>query len=410
MEQVPIDDLMSDPANPRRMDEAEQESLTRSIQQFGFVAPIVAREADRRVIGGHQRLLVGRRLGMKKVPVVFVDVTAEQAAVLSLALNRIQGEWDEPLLAQLLAELQRTPDIDLTLSGFGDEEIHTLLRSLELEALRGQPEHFDLDAALDAAQRAGPSAPSGACWQLDDHRLICVDATDPAIVARLLADRNARMAFCDPPYNVAYGDHGGRQRGQRRRRLANDALPPEQWAAFCQAWAQNLLAVVDGAIYVCMSTREWPTVSAILAAAGGHWSDTIIWAKDRHVLGRADYQRAYEPIWYGWREDASHHWCGDRDQTDVWAIPRPAVADLHPTMKPLALVEQAIENSSQPNDLVLDLFLGSGSTLIAAERTGRTCYALELDPHYCAVAIARWEAFTGRTAEAVEAEAVAAAR
>jgi len=207
------------------------------------------------------------------------------------------------------------------------------------------------------------------------------------------------MAFTDPPYNVALGDHGGQQREQRKHRLQNDALPPEQWEAFCRGWAKNLLDNVDGALYVCMSTKEWPLVSQVLAEAGGHWSDTIIWVKDRFVMGRADYQRGYEPLWFGWRDGAKHHWRGDRDQSDVWTIARPGDSPLHPTMKPLELVERALENSSRAGDVVLDLFLGSGTTLIAAERTGRVCYAMELDPHYAQVAVARWEAFTGEKAE-----------
>jgi DNA modification methylase len=159
---------------------------------------------------------------------------------------------------------------------------------------------------------------------------------------------------------------------------------------------------VDGAIYVCMSTKEWPVVSTVLAEAGGHWSDTIIWAKDRFVLGRADYQRGYEPIWYGWREGAKHQWFGGRDQGDVWRIDRPSENDLHPTTKPLPLIERAIENSSRPGAVVLDLFLGSGSTLIACERTARICYGFEIDPHYFSVALARWEAFTGEEARRLE--------
>ena len=169
-----------------------------------------------------------------------------------------------------------------------------------------------------------------------------------------------------------------------------------------RGWARNLLAAVDGALYVCMSSKELPLVSRVLAEEGGHWSDTIIWAKDRFVLGRADYQRAYEPIWYGWREGAEHHWCGDRDQGDVWNIDRPSESPLHPTMKPLALVERAIANSSRDGDLVLDLFLGSGTTLIAAERTGRVCAGIELDPVYVDVAVARWERFSGQIAVRVD--------
>jgi len=153
-----------------------------------------------------------------------------------------------------------------------------------------------------------------------------------------------------------------------------------------------------------MSTKEWATVSKVLDEAGGHWSDTIIWAKDRFVLGRSDYQRGYEPIWYGWREGATHQFLGGRDQSDIWRIERPSDSPLHPTMKPLPLIERAIDNSSRPGDTVLDLFLGSGSTLIAAERTGRVCYGTELDPHYASVAIARWEAFTGLRAERIQSE------
>ncbi len=144
-----------------------------------------------------------------------------------------------------------------------------------------------------------------------------------------------------------------------------------------------------------MSTKEWGTVSRVLAEAGGHWSDTIIWAKDHFVLGRSDYQRAYEPMWYGWREGASRQFLPGRDQSDVWEIPRPEESPLHPTMKPLELMERAVENSSRPGDVVLDPFLGSGSTIIACERTGRTCYGVELDPHYASLAVVRWEAFTG---------------
>jgi len=143
-------------------------------------------------------------------------------------------------------------------------------------------------------------------------------------------------------------------------------------------------------------------LARLLAEAGGHWSDTIIWAKDRFVLGRADYQHAFEPLWYGWRDGVRRHWCGDRDQSNVWQVARPSDAPLHPVMKPLALMERAIANSSQARDLVLDLFLGSGSTLIACERTNRRCLGLELDPVYVDVALARWERFSGEVAVRVD--------
>ena len=401
VEQVPIDQLRPDPANPRRISDEELDSLERSIRQFGFVQPVLARKEDDTVIGGHQRLLAARRLGLATVPVTYLDVSIEQARLLNLALNKIGGSWDEQLLARLLADLQATPNIDLTLSGFGEDEIKDLLRSLETREKKERAEDFDLDSALEDATRTPRSKP-GDLWALGEHRLLCGDATKPEDVEKLLAGVQASMAFTDPPYNVSLGDHGGQQRGSRKRRIANDSMDPIAWEVFVRAWGRNLLSSVDGALYVCMSSKEMPLVSRVLPEEGGHWSDTIIWHKDRFVLGRAAYQRAYEPIWFGWREGASHHWCGDRDQDDVWEISRPGDSPLHPTMKPLPLMERAIANSSTEGDLVLDPFAGSGSTLIACERTGRRCAALELDPRYADVILARFERFSGSVAERID--------
>jgi DNA modification methylase len=401
VEEVPIDLLRPDPANPRRISPDELDSLERSIRQFGFVQPILARKEDGTVIGGHQRLVAARRLGLASVPVTYLDLSIEQARLLNLALNKISGSWDDQLLARVLADLQTSPSVDLTLSGFGEDEIRDLLRSLETREKRERVEDFDLDSALEDAART-PRTKPGDLWRLGDHRLLCGDATQPEDVDRLLGGSKAAMAFTDPPYNVSLGDHGGQQRGSRKRRIANDSMDAASWEIFVRAWAGTLLSSVDGAIYVCMSSKEMPLVSRVLAEEGGHWSDTIIWHKDRFVLGRADYQRAYEPIWFGWREGVSHHWCGDRDQDDVWEVSRPSDAPLHPTMKPLPLMERAIANSSVNGDLVLDLFAGSGSTLIACERTGRRCAALELDPRYADVILARFERFSGQTAERID--------
>ena len=398
MQTVDIDSLCPDPANPRRISDAELESLTRSLREWGFVQPVLVRRADNVVIGGHQRLLAARRLGMKMVPVTFLDLTIEQARTLNLALNKISGSWDNELLARILADLHSLETLDLALTGFDEDELDKLLKSLDAREKRERGEAFDVEAALEAA-RAATRAKRGELWTLGDHRLLVGDATDAGDVARLLGEVRPALCFTDPPYNVALGDHGGQQKNQRKRRIQNDAMPPEQWEAFVRGWANNLVAHVDGAIYICMSTKEWPSVSRALAEAGGHWSDTIIWKKDRFVMGRADYQRQYEPIWFGWREGQKHHWCGDRNQSDVWEIDRPGDSEAHPTMKPLPLVERAINNSSQPGDVVLDLFLGSGSTLIAAERTGRVCYGMELDPHYGSVVLARFESFTGLEAK-----------
>ena len=396
IEHVPIGGLRTDPANPRRISDAELEALTRSIREFGLVDPVIARRDGKIVIGGHQRLLAARKLGLTTIPVIFIDLPEEQARLLNVALNKISGEWDEELLAHLLADLG--DGADLTLSGFGDDEPRKLLKSLDSREKRERVESFDIEAALEAAQ-AAPGAKRGDLWALGDHRLLCGDSTKERDVTRLLDSRKAQMAFTDPPYNVSLGDHGGQQRGTRKRRLENDALSPEDWEAFCEGWAKNLLRSVDGALYVCMAVSEQlPVLFGVLEAAGAHWANMIVWAKDRFLLGRADYHWQYEPIWYGWREGVKRHWCGDRDQSNVWRIARPSTSEAHPTMKPLELVERAIENSSKRGDVVLDLFLGSGSTLIAAERTGRACYGLEIDPHYCKIVIVRWEAFTGQTA------------
>lgn len=394
--ELEIDELRPDPAHPRRMNDREIEALTRSIRARGFVRPILVRKGDRVVIDGHQCLVVGRRLGLKTVPVILLDVGPAEARVIGLAMNRITGEWDQELLGRLLQELNEHTELDLTLSGFDEDESTRLIRNLDARERRERIETFDLDAALEATTvtRTQP----GDLWLMGDHRVLCGDSIDREVVSRLLTGEPAAMAFTDPPYNVDYGNHGGQQRDGHRRPILNDAMQPEEWRTFCEGWATNLLRNVDGAIYVCMATKEWGTLSAVLAQAGAHWSDTIIWDKQQPTLGRADYQRRYEPIWYGWREGVKHRWLGGRDQHDVWPIAKPSASPLHPTMKPIELVERAIENSSEPGSTVLDLFLGSGTTLIAAERTGRRCRAVELDRRHVDVAVARWEAFTGRAA------------
>ena len=212
---VPIDDLRPDPANPRRISDAELDSLTRSIRQFGFVDPVIARREDKVVIGGHQRLLAARRLGLASVPVILVDLPAEQARLLNLALNRISGSWDEELLARLLSELDASPEVDLSLSGFDDDEVSKLLKSLDAQDKRERIEHFDPDTALNAAQ-ANPVAQPGDLWRLGDHRLLCGDSTDTAAVGRLFGEKRASLMATDPPYLVDYS--GGNHPASRSNR------------------------------------------------------------------------------------------------------------------------------------------------------------------------------------------------
>ena len=402
VEHLPIADLHPDPRNPRRIAEAELAALTRSIATFGCVDPVLARRADRRVIAGHQRLVAARRAGLTTVPVILLDIAEEDARLLNVALNRIGGEWDQDLLARLLIDLRATAARDLTLSGFAEPDLQDLLTRFDQREKRARPERFDLEEALATYDREASGIAPGAGWRLGAHRLFQGDATDAAFVARCLGGRPADLVFTDPPSNVSYGAHGGKAADRPARRLCNDALPVEAWERFCRAWAASLTANAAGALYICMSSREWPVVCRVLAEAGTHWSDTIIWAKDRFTLGRADYQRQYEPIWYGWPEGRQRQWQGGRDQGDVWPIPRPAASPLHPTQKPLALVERAITNSSPPGATVLDPFCGAGTTLIACERTGRRGIGIEIDPRYVAATIARWEAFTGEAGVPLE--------
>jgi DNA modification methylase len=392
---VPMGDLHPDPANPRRISDADSEALTRSIQEFGLVDPIIARREDSTVIGGHQRLVAARRLGLTTVPVVFVDVTAEKAHLLNLALNRISGSWDQELLARLLADLDSTPNIDLTLTGFDDDEIAKLMKSLDARERRGREESFDLDAAWQAA-KTDSRVVRGDIWLLGDHRVMCGDSTSEADVEALMAGAAARLMVTDPPYGVAYEVDGKNPKFKKRRGpIANDDLGSDQarfWTDAFRHWP------LEGDAYVF--SPSGPLISTLCASietAGIEHHQWLIWVKDRLVLGRSHYHYRHEHIFYGWKGKSS--WNGSRKEDSVWDEPRPADSPEHPTIKPLPLCQRAIENSSQPNDVVIDAFLGSGTTLIAAERTGRRCFGMEIDPHYVALVLARWEAFTGLKAE-----------
>jgi DNA modification methylase len=238
----------------------------------------------------------------------------------------------------------------------------------------------------------------GDVWLLGDHRVLCGDATQIADVEKVLAGGLADMIFCDPPYGVNYGaTMKDKLRGKSHRKIANDNLG-DDFAPFLYDACVNMLAVTKGAIYICMSSSELHTLQKAFREAGGHWSTFVIWAKNTFTMGRSDYQRQYEPILYGWKEGTQHFWCGARDQGDVWFIKKPHVNDLHPTMKPVELVERAIRNSSKSRDTVLDPFGGSGSTLIACEKAGRQARLIELEPKYCDVMVRRFQEFSGKQA------------
>jgi len=364
--------------------------IARSIQAFGWTNPILVDDAGG-VIAGHGRLLAAQRLGLESVPTIALSglSEAERRAYL-LADNRLalNAGWDEDLLAAEVADLAAL-GIDLTLAGFAEAEIASLVDQHHT----GEAASFP-DEAPDPP--VVPLTRAGDLWLLPGsagvHRLLCGDALAPESLERALGGRLADMIFTDPLYNVAYEG-----RTARKLTIANDDLGSEFDGVLGQACAAMLKAV-QGAVYICMSSAELATLRSAFAAAGGHWSTFIIWSKPSFTLGRSDYQRQYEPILYGWPEGQRHHWCGDRDQGDVWVYPKPRANDLHPTMKPVGLVERAIRDSSRRGDTVLDPFAGSGTTLMAAEATGRRASLVELDPCYCDVILARYAEATGRPA------------
>jgi DNA modification methylase len=325
------------------------------------------------------------------VPVIeLVHMSEAQKRAYVLADNQLalNAGWDEALLRLELADLSEL-GFDLGLIGFGEGELERLLAG---DSRTGLTEDDDAPALPDQAVTR-----PGDVWVLGEHRLLCGDATVLADLERVLCGQLADMTFTDPPYNVEYGSSAKDRLRGNRRKILNDNLG-SGFEAFLHSACANILSVTKGAVYVCMSSSELHTLQRSFAAAGGRWSTFVIWAKHTFTLGRADYQRQYEPILYGWKDGSDHYWCGARDQGDVWFFEKPVKNDLHPTMKPVALVERAIRNSSKSRDIVLDCFAGSGSILIACERAGRRARLIELDPRYCDVVVRRWEAWTGEQA------------
>ena len=402
---VPIGDLRPDPANPRRISDAELDSLTRSIRQFGFVDPVIARREDKSVIGGHQRLLAARRLGLASVPVILLDLSGDQARLLNLALNKISGSWDEELLARLLAELDAAPEVDLSLSGFDDDEIAKLLKLLDARDKRERIEHFDPDAALNAAQ-ANPLAQPGDLWSLGDHRLLCGDSTDVRAVGRLFGSEKAMLMATDPPYLVDYsgGNHPASRsnRGDPNRDKNWDQYhDPESSVDFYFKFISAGLAhlVSHSPVYQWHAHRRQALVEEAWTKAGLLVHQQVIWVKARAVLTHSFFLWQHEPCFVGWVQSKMPKRKPPSDVSTVWNVDqRFEQMGVHPTQKPVELFIRPIEYHTEPGEIVYEPFSGSGTQIIAAERTGRVCYAIEQEPAYIDVAVARWEAFTGGTA------------
>jgi DNA modification methylase len=392
VERWPVERLIPYARNARTYSESQVAQVAASIAEFGFVNPILV-GPDGVIIAGHARLLAARKLRLTEVPVLVLGhLTETQRRALVLADNRLalDAGWDEEMLKVELESL-REDGFDLDIVGFTDEEIEDLLRDPE-QVVEG---NTDEDTAPELPETA-VTVP-GDVWVLGEHRVLCGDSTQLEAVEKVLAGGLADMVFTDPPYNVNYGATMKDKLRGKKRKIANDNLGAD-FEQFLRDACVNMLAVTKGAIYICMSSSELHTLHRVFTEAGGHWSTFVIWAKNTFTMGRSDYQRQYEPVLYGWKEGTDHFWCGARDQGDVWFIKKPVANDLHPTMKPVELVDRALRNSSKSRDTVLDPFGGSGSTLIACERSGRQARLIEMEPKYCDVIIRRWQEYSGKQA------------
>jgi len=392
IEQWPIAKLLPYARNARTHSDDQVAQIAASIAEFGFTNPILA-GSDGVIVAGHGRLAAAQKLGMEVVPVVVLDhLSPTQRRALVIADNRIaeNAGWDDAMLRIEIASLQ-DDDFDVSLTGFDADALAELMAGDEPD---GEGETDD-DAVPEVSET--PVSRPGDVWLLGGHRLLCGDSTVIESYDRLLDGEQVDMVFTDPPYNVNYANSAKDKMRGKDRAILNDNLG-DGFYDFLLAALAPTIAHCRGGIYVAMSSSELDVLQAAFRAAGGKWSTFIIWAKNTFTLGRADYQRQYEPILYGWPEGEQRHWCGDRDQGDGWNIKKPQKNDLHPTMKPVELVERAIRNSSRPGNVVLDPFGGSGTTLIAAEKSGRLARLIELDPKYVDVIVRRWQDWTGKQA------------
>lgn len=415
IESIPIERINPAAYNPRldlKPGDRDYDQLERSMDEFGFVEPLVWNRRTGNLVGGHQRLKILQSRGIKQIEVSVVDLPLEREQALNVALNKIGGDWDERKLADLLTGLAEIPDFDVSLTGFDATEITNLLD--RLEALDNEDD-FDLADALAAGADQPPVTAPGELIALGNHRLLCGDSAKIAEVERLLAGTRADLVFTDPPYNVDY--YGGsrptpkKARPKRSRswgRIYMDDLSQEDYEQWLGQVMQNMHTALapGGSFYIWNGHRQFGPMHALLTAAGSHISCVIVWAKESFAIGYGDYNQQTEFCLYGWQaqpkstgKKAVHRWYGPTNESTLWQIHRDRTREYrHPTQKPLALAERALRNSSRRGECVLDLFLGSGSTLIAAERLERRCYGLEIDPRYCDAIVRRYLALVGEKA------------
>ena len=373
-------DLIPADYNPRKdlkPGDAEYEKLKRSIEQFGYVEPVIWNKTTGFVVGGHQRLKVLLDMGITEVECVVVELDAEKEKALNIALNKISGEWDKDKLALLIADLQGA-DFDVSLTGFEPAEIDSLFKDAQQSKVKD--DDFDVEAEL----KAPVITKAGDVWTLGRHRLVCGDSTKVETFALLMGNRKANLVITDPPYNVNYEGSAGK--------IKNDNMADDAFYQFLLAAFQNTEAAMadDASIYVFHADTEGLNFRRTFADAGFRLSGTCIWKKQSLVLGRSPYQWQHEPILFGWKKKGKHQWYTGRKESTIWEFDKPKKNGDHPTMKPIPLLAYPIMNSSMSNTLVLDPFGGSGSTLIACEQTDRSCCTIELDEKFCDVIVKRY--------------------
>lgn len=375
-----LDELRPAAYNPRKKlkpGDKEYEKIKNSIQEFGYVEPIIV-NYDMTVIGGHQRLTVLRDLGYTEAQCVVLHIEDEnKVKALNIALNKITGAWNEQLLADLLVDLQSV-DFNMDLTGFEAPEIEQLFSKVHNKKIK--EDDFDVDAELQKP----PVSKLGDLWLLGKHRVLCGDSTLPDTYTTLMEGARANMVLTDPPYNVNVEERAGS--------IKNDNMPDEDFYKFLFAAFVNMEQSMasDASIYVFHADSKGLIFRRAFEDAGFYLSGCCIWKKNTLVLGRSPYQWQHEPCLFGWKKGGKHQWYSDRKQTTIWEYDRPRASKDHPTMKPIALMAYPIQNSTMSNCIVLDPFLGSGSTLLACEQTGRICYGVELDPKFVDVIVKRY--------------------
>jgi DNA modification methylase len=373
--------------NPRKdlkPGDPEYDKLKRSIEQFGYVEPVIWNKVTGRVVGGHQRLKVLIDMGITEVECVVVEMDAEKEKALNIALNKISGEWDKEKLALLIADLQGA-DFDVSLTGFDPAELDALFKDSIKDGIHD--DDFDVGTEL----KKPPITKLGDVWTLGRHRLVCGDSTKADTFDLLMAGGKANLVITDPPYNVNYEGNAGKIKNDN---MANDAFYNFLLSAF-----QNTEAVMadDASIYIFHADTEGLNFRRAFSDAGFYLSGCCIWKKQSLVLGRSPYQWQHEPVLYGWKKNGKHQWYSGRKETTIWEFDKPKKNGDHPTMKPIPLLAYPIMNSSMSNTLVLDPFGGSGSTLIACEQSDRSCYTIELDEKFCDVIVKRYIEQAGTT-------------